>query len=78
MVELTCIIPSKQFIVATLAGLWTKTAKNQIETKVFSLPVQDETGIFKEKYDKVQEQLQCIAAVDDLMSGLYVCVYSYM
>ena len=48
MVELTCIIPSKQFIVATLAGLWTKTAKNQIETKVFSLPVQDGTGIFKQ------------------------------
>lgn len=62
-------------LVATLAGLWTKTAKNQVETKVFSLPIQDEaTSIFKKKYDKVQNQLQCIAAMDDLMSGSYVCM----
>ena len=58
-------------LVVTLAGLWSKAAKNTITTKTFSLPTQDETSVFKEKYDKIQKQLQCIAAMDDLMSGMH-------
>ena len=65
---LICNFPFNNLVV-TLGGLWSKAAKN---TKVFSLPNQDETtSVFKEKYDKVQKQLQCIAAMDDLMSGIH-------
>ena len=65
---LICNFPFNNLVV-TLGGLWSKAAKN---TKVFSLPNQDETtSVFKEKYDKVQKQLQCIAAMDDLMSGVH-------
>lgn len=38
---------------------------------MFSIPPQDsDTSTFKLKYNKTQKQLQSIAAVDDLLSGM--------
>lgn len=65
-------------LVVTLAGLWSKAAKNTIKTRVFYLPKQH-NYVFKEKYDQVQIQLQYIAAMDDLMSGsYYICMMLFM
>lgn len=42
-----------------------------IENRVLSLPPQDlDTSMFKMKYDKTQRQLQSLAAMDDLLSGM--------
>ena len=55
-----------------LAALWRKpTPEKRIPKKVFSIPEQGtEDAVFKLKYDSVQRQLQSIAGLDDLVSGL--------
>ena len=66
------------YTVGTLAALWKKsTSQGAISKAVFHLPQQNEAGsIFKMKYDKIQQQLQHIAAMDDLLSGsqTHICV----
>ena len=42
-----------------------------IDKRVFSLPPQESnSSLFRAKYDRTQQQLQSIAAMDDLLSGL--------
>ena len=55
-----------------LAGMWRKTANGKdVEKQVFRLPEDDsEMALFKTKYNTTQKQLQAIAAMDDLLSGL--------
>lgn len=58
--------------VTLLAGMWKKTANGKdMEKQVFRLPA-DESGmaLFKTKYNTTQKQLQAIAAMDDLLSGV--------
>lgn len=59
-------------LVKALAALWRKpTPQGYIPKEVFSIPEQDtEDAVFKLKYDSVQKQLQSIAGLDDLVSGL--------
>ena len=58
--------------VALLAGLWKKTTDGKdVGKKVFHLPTEEaHLATFKNKYDRTQKQLQTIAAMDDLLSGL--------
>ena len=58
--------------VEVLAALWRKTnGQREVEKRVFTLPPQDSnTATFKMKYDRTQKQLQSIAAMDDLLSGI--------
>lgn len=72
----TCICQT----VGTLAPLWKKAkAQSTIPKTVFNLPQQSAAGsTFKVKYDKVQKQLQRIAAMDDLLSGSQQLATSYM
>ena len=58
--------------VGTLGALWKRsTAQHPIEKTMFSIPAQNnEESNFKVKYDQTQLQLQSIAAMDDLLSGI--------
>ena len=58
--------------VESLAALWRKTITlKTVGKRIFSLPQQDSaTSVFKAKYDRTQRQLRCIAAIDDLLSGM--------
>ena len=62
--------------VAKLAKLWKKSTVKDIETTTYHLPDDDaQMATFVEKYDKVQKQLETVAAMDDLLSGnVCVCV----
>ena len=55
-----------------LAGMWRRTANGKdVEKQVFRLPEDEsEIALFKTKYNTTQKQLQAIAAMDDLLSGL--------
>ena len=58
-------------IVAKLAKLWKKSTVQDIETATYYFPDDNQQMVtFTEKYDKVQKQLETIAAMDDLLSGI--------
>ena len=61
--------------VTTLASLWRKIPVQQtIENREFNIPPQNtDTSLFRKKYDTTQKQLQLIAAMDDLLSGMQNC-----
>ena len=48
-----------QFIVTCLAGLWTKASRNRIETKVFRLPVQDDTTCIYSSKNMIKSKSNC-------------------
>ena len=52
--------------------MWRKAiGRTVIDKRVFSLPPQESnSSLFRAKYDRTQQQLQSIAAMDDLLSGL--------
>lgn len=60
------------YSVKLLAGIWKKTVNGKdVEKQVFRLPEDElEMTLFKTKYNTIQKQLQAIAAMDDLLSGL--------
>lgn len=66
-----CTVPSS-IAVTLLAGMWTRTANGKdVEKQVFRLPEDEsEIALFKTKYNTTQKQLQAIATMDDLLSGL--------
>ena len=48
-----------------------------IESREFNVPLQDmDSSLFRNKYDMTQKQLQLIAAMDDLLSGMKLIVAS--
>ena len=55
-----------------LAGMWRRTVNGKdVEKQVFRIPEDEsEIALFKTKYNTTQKQLQTIAAMDDLLSGL--------
>ena len=59
-------------VVTLLAGMWKKPADGKdVGKKVFHLPLEEsQLALFKQKYDRTQTQLQAIAAMDDLLSGV--------
>ena len=58
---------------ALLAGVWRKKANGKdVEKQVFRLSEDEsEMALFKAKYNTTQKQLQAIAAMDDLLSGVW-------
>lgn len=57
-------------IVTTLAKLWKKSKGHQPpEMNVFNIPDQKQSSSFQLQYDKIQRQLECIAGMDNLLSG---------
>lgn len=58
--------------VTLLAGMWRRTVNGKdVEKQVFRIPEDEsEIALFKTKYNTTQKQLQTIAAMDDLLSGL--------
>ena len=52
--------------------MWRSTSpQDTVEKLALSVPEQNrEDSIFKVKYDNTQKQLQSIAAMDDLVSGI--------
>ena len=65
-----CTVPSS-IAVTLLAGMWRTANGKDVEKQVFRLPEDElEIALFKTKYNTTQKQLQAIAAMDDLLSGL--------
>ena len=60
-------------IVGGLASLWKKgLPRKGMEATIFTLPSDhEEMKSFIEKYDKNQKRLQTLAAMDDLLSGMW-------
>ena len=58
--------------VKTLGCLWKKSiGHKEVEKRVFCLPSQvSKKTTFRMKYDKIQKQLETIAGMDDLLSGI--------
>ena len=73
-----CTIPSS-ISVTLLAGMWRRTENGKdVKKQVFRLTEDEsEMALFKTKYNTTQKQLQAIAAMDDLLSGLLTIVYTY-
>ena len=65
--------------VTLLAGMWRRTANGKdVKKQVFRVTEDEsEMALFKTKYNTTQKQLQAIAAMDDLLSGLLTVVYTH-
>ena len=66
------------FTVDGLARLWTQgMPRKTVQPRMFTLP-NDHTQLksFIDKYDQNQQQLQTLAAVDDLLSGKLLSNYT--
>lgn len=66
--------------VKMLATFWRKNMGTKtMEQKVFHLPNQDSSkSVFKIKYNAVQRQLQTIAGMDDLLSGIKCLLFEWL
>lgn len=55
---------------------WAPGKARSPDTRVFT--IEESSKVFSEYFDKVQEQLETLASVDDLLSGMYYSSkYSY-
>ena len=56
--------------VQLMALIWRpNSSTGDVSAKIFKFPEGDDMKQFKDKYDRVQEQLQNLAVMDDFLAG---------
>lgn len=64
-----CIYPLPR-AVSLLASKWAESTGHQMTKNVFQVPY--DSPVFRQKYDELQDQLEALAAMDDLLTGTIV------